>query len=260
MHHIGQNPQGDEEETDTEQQHEMDRFDRKTRDAIHGKGKHLAEGVFTLACKSFLTVIVDAGGLISQQRHQPPDKEVALAVFKQGFHGSPRHEPIVGMIIHRLHPHLLHQRVEGQGGGALKPGIGLTLLPHAINDFLSFAISHHHVTNHLHIILQVGINGNDGIRPSARHFKSRHEGILMAHIIGQIDTADIRVLLVQGNDKRPGAVAATIVDIKDEAVGIRQLFRHQSVYHLSELPGGLFKYRLFLIAGYHDGEFVSLHG
>ena len=63
------------------------------------------------------------------------------------------HHTEVGMIIHHLLIHALHQLIESLGGETLEESIRLALLPHAIDDVLTFLHLFHHIHNDILVIL-----------------------------------------------------------------------------------------------------------
>ena len=70
----------------------------------------------------------------------------------------------------------------------------------------------HHLGDTLDVILQVGIDGDDGICPLSGGHHACHDGILMTHITRHVDTLHKLVLRMKLTDDLPRAVAAAIVD------------------------------------------------
>ena len=82
----------------------------------------------------------------------------------------------------------------------------------------------HHLGNTFDIILQVGIDGDDGIGPLTGGHHTCHNSILMANIARHVDTSHVLVLIVELTDHLPRSVTTTIVDKHHHRVGADKPF------------------------------------
>lgn len=102
--------------------------------------------------------------------------------------------------------------VERHGTHALEHGVGLAAHLHAVDDVVAFGEVVDHLRDGLEIILKVGINGDDGIGMVFHRHHAGHDSILVTDVVGKIDAAHERILLLQLADDVPCMVTASIVD------------------------------------------------
>ena len=109
----------------------------------------------------------------------------------------------------------MHQPVKGQCRGTFKHGVGFTFAPYAKHHLVSPQVSLGHVDDGAYIVLQVSVDGHDGIAPVSRPFQSGPQRMLVSHVVRQFQSLDIVILLCKLLNQFPGAVFAAIVDIKN---------------------------------------------
>ena len=88
----------------------------------------------------------------------------------------------VGMVVHRSYPHRTLQAIEGQRGRTLQPGISLTGLLYPVDDVVALPIAVDHRLDSREVILQIGIDRDDGIRLLHDLEHPRHDRGLMAYV------------------------------------------------------------------------------
>ena len=127
--------------------------------------------------------------------------------------------------------------------------VGLAGNFYSIHDIIAFLEVFHHLGNALNVVLQVGINGDDGICPVFGCHHTSHDGILVTYVMSQVNATDKLVFLVQLADNLPSAVAAAIVYKHHHAVaGNQPLADHPLEEGCQSLNGGT-QYFLLVVAG-----------
>ncbi len=92
----------------------------KERNTVDAETEHLCKRIFALACLTSLTVIIDKSLTEAQLANDGSKEEVALWILHQRLQRAIGHHTEVGMIIHHLLIHALHQLIESLGGETLE--------------------------------------------------------------------------------------------------------------------------------------------
>ena len=152
----------------------------------------------------------------------------------------------VGMVIDRLAAHRGHEAVECLRRPAFEHAVRGTTCPHAIDHIGSFGIVLHHASNDIHIVLQVGINGDNGFGLIGHMLHSRPQSLLMTHIMRQANASYFGIFTAQAFYQRPCAVAAAVVHIENACR------THKGLDDICQLTRGFGQYGFFVIAGDND--------
>ena len=123
------------------------------------------------------------------------------------------------MVEHTFHAHFRLQLVESHSRKAFENGVGLARNLNAIHDVATLAIMLQHARNGCEVVLQVGINGYHHVGPMPSGEHSGHDGTLMTHVSGQINTPHIMVFELMATYQLPSGIGATIVYKHDHALG-----------------------------------------
>ena len=127
-------------------------------------------------------MVIDLCGGEAQLRDEPTQVEVALGIGGQSTEGGLAQQAKVRMVVHRPYPHRTLQAVEGERGRTLQPGISLAGLLHAVDDVVALPVAVDHRLDSGEVVLQVGIDRDDGIGLLHDLEHPRHDGGLMAYI------------------------------------------------------------------------------
>lgn len=134
-------------------------------------------GYFDSPAKRLSPIIVNTGGLVTDERHQPAQIEIALAETAKLLDSTATHQAIIRMVINRLYSHYFHQLVESEGSGTFEESVGFTFPAYTINNVTSLSVAFEHFGNGVDVILQVGIYGNGDITSFFDGIQSGHECI-----------------------------------------------------------------------------------
>lgn len=76
-------------------------------------------------------------------------------------------------------------------GTTLEGGIGLTVIPYAINDFRALKIFLNHIVNRIRIILQISVHGNHSVnfRIACLH-QTCEQSVLVSPIMSQFHSME----------------------------------------------------------------------
>ena len=110
------------------------------------------------------------------------------------------------MVEHRLRAQQVHQPVERLGGGALEKGVGFPGGAHAVHDVRPGQVLVHHGVRRVHVVLEVGVHGDDHIGAVLRGRQPGQQGVLVAPVAGQVYPAQQGVFPVKLGDDLPGMV------------------------------------------------------
>ena len=158
------------------------------------------------------------------------------------------------MVVDGIGAHGGHQLIEGQGRRALEHGIGLALLTHTIHDVGTLEVTVDHLGDGVDIVLQVGIDGDDGVGLGLERLHACHQGVLVAGIVGQLHTTHLTALLLELTYQRPRRVLGTVVDIGHETAGRDLRLGGQLAQQSCQAFVGLRQYGFLIIARYDDNE------
>ena len=258
MEHVEQYQQGDEDESYPQSQYHAHGLYGERRDAVDGEVEHLRQGIFTLAGKAAHTIVVHLCRVVAQQGHDAAKEEVALVVAQQLFDSPAAHQPIVGMVVHRLRSEALHQPVEQLGCRTLEEGVFAPLPTHPVDNlFLLGVVQVDHLLDDRRVVLQVGIDADKQVVALKGRLHSCHESVLMTGIMGQTDTTHPAVGSMEVFDDAPRAVCRPIVHIDDTALGGYLLPLGHTFQEVRQTAVGLWKHGLLVEARHYDAQ--SLH-
>ena len=101
------------------------------------------------------------------------------------------------MVENAVNAHGFLQMIEGLGRHAFEQWVGLSRHFHAIDNVVARQESIDHFGNTFAIVvLQVGIERDNGIGPVLSRHHSGHDGILMAGVVGKVDAPNERIVAV----------------------------------------------------------------
>ena len=156
------------------------------------------------------------------------------------------------MVEDAVHAHLLLQTVERLRRHTLQQRVGFARYLHTIDDVVAGL----EVVDHLRntrpvIVLEVSIEGDDGISPVLGSHHPGHDGILMPHVVCKVDAPYAWIPAVKTGDDFPCTVAAAVIDEHDHRV-VRNLFLPDQLFEESrKMIRRLFQ-DLFLIVTRRD--------
>ena len=241
--------EGDDEEHPTKGEDDLHGARAERGDAIDSEVEHLLEGVFRDACLALADGIIDGGGGKAYHGDESAQIDIALVVTCKHVEGALAHQTEVGMIIDALDAHRLLKLVEGLGRHALHEGIGGAGDLDTIDDVVALGKVAHHLGDALDIILKVGIDGDDGIGPLTGGHHASHDGVLVAHVAGEVDPLHVFIGGVQLTDNLPRTVATAIVDEDHHGIGADKAIGDHALEEGREALCGVAKHIFFVITG-----------
>ena len=228
---------------------ELQRLHAEAGDAVQGKGEHLFQRVFGFPREPLLPVVIDIVAAVADQRHNAPQEEVCLPVFRKGLQGPPAHQAVVRVVEHHVHAQDFHHLVEALGGGALEPGVGVPFVAHAVYHVAALQVFLHKLVQHAGVVLQVGVQADGAVAGFPGGHQAAEQGVLMAPVVGQLYPLHIGIFLMKPGNEGPGGVPAAVVHQQHPAFRGRQpLFPH-GIQLLRQAFHRFRKHRLLVIAG-----------
>ena len=204
-------------------------------------------------------MVVHRGMRQSDLRDQSAQVEVMLSVAGQHIEGPPTHQSEVRMVIHALHAHLLLQLVEGLRRQPLHQRVGLSRHLHAIDDVVAHLKLTHHLRDTVDVVLQVGVDGDHRVSPLPGSHHPRHDGVLVTHVVRQVDAPHEAVLLVQLADDLPGAVPTAVVHEHHHRVLADESVLNHTLKEPCEPLHGVSQHVFFIIAWRYRRQPDRLH-
>ncbi len=201
-----------------------------------------------------MTVVVDAGRRVADERHDTPQKQVALAVAAELLDGAAAHQSEVGVVIYGGGAQRVHEPVERKCRGSLEETVGGAAAAHAVDDVRTAAVGADHGGDGFGVVLKVGVDAHQRVGAGAGCRQSGKEGRLMSGVGRQVEAVHPWMGLVEPLDDGPGAVGAAVIDVEDETVVGDVAGGCQAVEQGDEAAGGLVEHGFFLVARNHDGK------
>ncbi len=240
-----------------EAEDELQRPGAERGDAVHGERQHLFERVFRFPGKALVPVVVDAGAAVADQRDQPAQEQVDLAVLAEGVERAAAHQAVIRVVVDHVHAEGGQQAVIRLRGRALEERVGRALSAHAVDHVAALQKFADELVEDLHVVLKVRVQADGAVGVSARRHQAGEQRVLVAAVVRQADSADARVLFAEAGDQLPCAVPAAVVHKKHAAA----LARQAGPRHCAQLGGkALHRFRqdfFFVVAG--DDQINNRH-
>ena len=156
------------------------------------------------------------------------------------------------MIVHHFRAQQVHHFIKSLGGAALKRRIRLTAVAHPVDHIAALAEFPDKFTQNLHIILQVGVHAHGAVTLLFDGHQPGQQGILMAAVAAELQSADSGMILLQPGDQGPGIIPAAVIHIDNAAVFATQSVLFHAGQFIQQYTGGFGQNLLLVIAGDND--------
>ena len=180
-----------------------------------------------LAGDPFVPLIEDRGAFKADQREHPPQKKVDFPVVFKGAEDLRRDEPVIGVIVDDLCPHIIHQFIEALRRHPLEPGVRVPAGTHAVDDLTAVQVLAHHLVHGVDVILAVTVDRDRDVAVLLGLHQAGEHSVLMPPVAALGNAQKVRVFPRKRLDDLPGPVPGSVVYKQHPAFVRDQRFFHQ---------------------------------
>ena len=180
-------------------------------DAVKSESEHFGERVVALAGDPLVALIEDRSTLETDQREHSSQKEVHFPIVFKCAEDLCRDEPVIGVIVDDLCPHIIHQFIEALRRHPLEPGVRVPAGTYAVDELASVQVLAHHLVHGVDIVLAVTVDRDRDVAVLLGLHQAGEHSVLMPPVAALGNAQKVRVFPRKRLDDLPGPVPGAIV-------------------------------------------------